>query len=164
MFIADAMSFRSGGGVEASLERWRWLYYDAISWGGPWSQQLPVRSLVGLIPLYASLTLEPQILKKFKSFSKRVKWFTDNRRGITERNIASMSQRGTGERMLLALVDRERLEKILERMLDEGEFWVIMVFDPYLSTIRKIPTPWKSMARSLLLTMFLAILTLVFWW
>lgn len=123
MFIADAMSFRSGGGIEKPL--WNdedGFYYDAISWGGPWSQQLPVRSLVGLIPLYASLTLEPQILKKFKSFNKRVKWFTDNRRGITERNIASMRQRGTGERMLLSLVNRERLEKILERMLDESEF------------------------------------------
>lgn len=123
MFIADAMSFRSGGGVEKPL--WNdedGFYYDAISWGGPWSQQLPVRSLVGLIPLYASLTLEPQILKKFKSFNKRVKWFIDNRKGITERNIASMTQRGTGERMLLALVDRDRLEKILLRMLDETEF------------------------------------------
>lgn len=123
MFIADAMSFRSGGGIEKPL--WNeedGFYYDAISWGGPWSQQLPVRSLVGLIPLYASLTLEPQVLKKFKSFNKRVKWFIDHRRDMTERNIASMTQRGTGERMLLSLVNRERLEKILERMLDESEF------------------------------------------
>lgn len=123
MFIADAMSFRSGGGVEKPL--WNeedGFYYDAISWGGPWSQQLPVRSLVGLIPLYASLTLEPQILKKFKSFNKRVQWFIENRRGMTDRNIASMSDLGTGERRLLALVNKERLVKILERMLDEDEF------------------------------------------
>ena len=123
MFIADAMSFRSGGGVEKPL--WNdedGFYYDAISWGGPWSQQLPVRSLVGLIPLYASLTLEPQILKKFKSFSKRVQWFIDNRPNITERNIASMSALGSGERRLLSLVSKERLVKILERMLDEDEF------------------------------------------
>lgn len=123
MFIADAMSFRAGGGVEKPL--WNdedGFYYDAISWGGPWSQQLPVRSLVGLIPLYASLTLEPQVLKKFKSFNKRVQWFIDNRQGITERNTASMKDLGTGERRLLALVNKERLIKILERMLDEDEF------------------------------------------
>lgn len=123
MFIADAMSFRAGGGIEKPL--WNdedGFYYDAISWGGPWSQQLPVRSLVGLIPLYASLTLEPQILKKFKSFNKRVQWFIENRRDMTDRNIASMSDLGTGERRLLALVNKERLVKILERMLDEDEF------------------------------------------
>lgn len=123
IYIADAMSFRSDSGAEKSL--WNdedGFYYDAISWGGPWSQQLPVRSLVGLIPLYASLTLEPQVLKRFKSFDKRVKWFIDNRKDMTSRNIASMSRRGTGERMLLSLVNKERLEKILERMLDETEF------------------------------------------
>lgn len=123
LFIADAMSFRAGGGIEKPL--WNdedGFYYDAISWGGPWSQQLPVRSLVGLIPLYASLTLEPQILKKFTSFNKRVQWFIENRPHITERNIASMSDLGTSERRLLSLVSKERLIKILERMLDEEEF------------------------------------------
>lgn len=123
MFIADAMSFRDGGGIEKPL--WNdedGFYYDAISWGGPWSQQLPVRSLVGLIPLYASLTLEPQILQKFKSFNKRVQWFIENRRDMTDRNIASMSDLGTSERRLLALVNKERLVKILDRMLDEEEF------------------------------------------
>lgn len=123
IFIADAMSFRAGGGIEKPL--WNdedGFYYDAISWGGPWSQQLPVRSLVGLIPLYASLTLEPQILTKFKSFNKRVQWFIENRPNITERNIASMSDLGTGERRLLSLVNKERLLKILEKMLDEDEF------------------------------------------
>lgn len=123
IYIADAMSFRAGGGIEKPL--WNdeeGFYYDAISWGGPWSQQLPVRSLVGLIPLYASLTLEPQILEKFKSFNKRVQWFIENKRSITDRNIASMSDLGTKERRLLALVNKDRLVKILERMLAEDEF------------------------------------------
>lgn len=122
LFISDAMTFRCEG-VEKPL--WNdedGFYYDAISWGGPWSQQLPVRSLVGLIPLYACLTLEPQILNKFPSFAKRVKWFIENRRDLSERNIASMDARGVGERMLLALVDENRLKKLLERMLDEDEF------------------------------------------
>lgn len=123
IFIADAMTYRSGSGAEQSL--WNdtdGFYYDAISWGGPWSQQLPVRSLVGLIPLYATITLEPQILDKFKSFAKRVKWFVENRPSISNRNIASMTRRGSGERMLLALVNQDRLTRILERMLDEDEF------------------------------------------
>lgn len=123
IFIADAMSFRSGGGIEKPL--WNdedGFYYDAISWGGPWSQQLPVRSLVGLIPLYAVLTLEPEIMNRFKWFAKRVEWFVDNRTELADRNIASMSERGRKERRLLSLVNKERLIKILDRMLAEDEF------------------------------------------
>lgn len=98
------------------------FYYDAISWGGPWTQQLPVRSLVGLIPLFAVLTLEPELVNKFPSFKRRVNWFIENRNDVAERNIASMKRRGKDDRLLLSLVSRERLEKILKRMLDETEF------------------------------------------
>lgn len=98
------------------------FYYDAISWGGPSREQLPIRSLVGLIPLYASMTLEPHLLTKFPTFKKRVDWFIDNRPEIFDRNIASMTKRGVGERMLLSLVNADRLKAILKRMLDESEF------------------------------------------
>ncbi|CAR26972.1 ZYRO0C05742p [Zygosaccharomyces rouxii] len=98
------------------------FYYDAISWGGPHRQQLPVRSLVGLIPLYASMTLEDGLLKKFPSFKKRVDWFIENKSEVVERNIASMRRRGVGERILLSLVNADRLKAILKRTLDESEF------------------------------------------
>ena len=98
------------------------FYYDAISWGGPWRQQLPVRSLVGLIPLYATLTLEPELVNKFPSFSRRMNWFIENRKDVAERNLASMDKRGRGNRILLSLVSKERLVKILQKMLDETEF------------------------------------------
>ncbi|KAL9593432.1 MAG: hypothetical protein Q9219_007557 [cf. Caloplaca sp. 3 TL-2023] len=98
------------------------FYYDAISWGGPWSMQLPVRSLVGLIPLYAVLTLEPELINNFPSFKRRLQWFVDNRNDVAERNIASLESRGKDDRLLLSLVNKERLVQILTRMLDENEF------------------------------------------
>ena len=98
------------------------FYYDAISYGEPWTQQLPVRSLVGLILLYAVLTLEPELINKFPSFKKRLDWFIENKQDVVERNIASMKARGKDDRLLLALVNKERLQKILQRMLDETEF------------------------------------------
>ena len=101
---------------------WVRFYYDAISWGGPWSKQLPVRSLVGLIPLYAVLTLEPELINKFPSFKRRLQWFVDNRNDVAERNIASLKSRGKEDRLLLSLVNRDRLVQILKRMLDEKEF------------------------------------------
>ena len=129
VLISDAMTYRAG---EKETSLWNeddGFYYDAISWGGPWTQQLPVRSLVGLIPLYAVLTLEPAMIEKFPSFKRRMNWFIENRNDVAGRNIASMKQRGKGDRVLLSLVSKERLIKILKRMLDETEFlseWVIL--------------------------------------
>ncbi|KKK26565.1 hypothetical protein ARAM_002994 [Aspergillus rambellii] len=122
ILISDAMTFRSGGQETSLWNEEDGFYYDAISYGEPWTQQLPVRSLVGLIPLYAVLTLEPELINKFPSFKRRLNWFIENRQDVAERNIASMKRRGKGERLLLALVSRDRLEKILKRMLDETEF------------------------------------------
>lgn len=127
LLIADAMTYRGAAkGESEATERSLWddndkFYYDAISYGNH-SQSLPVRSLVGLIPLYASLTLEPELLDNFPSFRKRLDWFIENRKSVAERNIASMEYRGVGERLLLSLVDKDRLVSILERMLDEDEF------------------------------------------
>lgn len=122
LFISDAMTYRSGDGESSLWNDEDGFYYDAISYGGPWSQQMPVKSLVGLIPLYAVLTLEPEIINKFPSFKKRLDWFVKNRNDVAERNIASIAKRGKGDRLLLSLVNQERLQKILQKMLDEDEF------------------------------------------
>jgi hypothetical protein len=123
ILISDAMTFRTGQKDEKSL--WNeedGFYYDAISWGGPWIQQMPVRSLVGLIPLYATLTLEPELINKLPAFKKRVEWFVKHRCDVAERTMHSIRTRGKDNRILLSLVNKERLTKILERMLDEDEF------------------------------------------
>ncbi|KDN52373.1 hypothetical protein K437DRAFT_266731 [Tilletiaria anomala UBC 951] len=124
IFISDAMTYKEGGDEEG-LSLWSeqdGFYYDAIQWGPGHSQVIPVKSLVGLIPLYATLTIEPSALKRFPSFAKRMQWFLDNRPEMSQRNIANMSVRGRGDRRLLAMVSRERLETILKKMLDETEF------------------------------------------
>ncbi|RLV94125.1 Uncharacterized protein JA1_001944 [Spathaspora sp. JA1] len=128
VIIADAMTFRGTDNFESgSTKNSLWdekdkFYYDQIRHGDHHTESLPVRSLVGLIPLYASLTLEPDLLDRFPSFKKRLNWFLIHRKSISERNIASMDARGVGERLLLALVSKERLVAILDRMLNEDEF------------------------------------------
>lgn len=122
IFIADAMTFPVG---EDRLSLWNeqdGMYYDAIHWGGH-SMQLPVRSLVGLIPLYATMTLEPSVVNRLPGFKKRMDWFLENRPDVSGRNMANMKARGRGERFLLALASKERLVSILEKMLDENEFF-----------------------------------------
>ena len=66
------------------------MYYDVIQFGPGNSIQLPVRSLVGLIPLYATLVLEPAVLNRFPGFRKRVEWFIDHRPEVSARNMANM--------------------------------------------------------------------------
>ena len=89
IFIADAMTYHSG---EDNLSLWNeqdGMYYDAIQ-RGDHSMQLPVRSLVGLIPLYATLTLEPSLVNRFPGFKKRMDWFLENRPEVSGRNMANM--------------------------------------------------------------------------
>jgi hypothetical protein len=131
------------------------MYYDAIQWGD-YSMQMPVRSLVGLIPLYATLTLEPSVVNKFPGFKKRMDWFIENRPEVSGRNMANMKGmfppfflnsatsdvgcivRGRGERFLLALASKERLVSILEKMLDESEFFSEHGIRSYAQPIRSV--------------------------
>lgn len=71
------------------------MYYDAIQFGPGHSVQMPIHSLVGLIPLYATLTLEPSVINRFPGFRKRMEWFIENRPEISARTLANMK----GERL-----------------------------------------------------------------
>jgi hypothetical protein len=122
ILISDALQYRSGAESKPLWNDEDGFYYDAISWGGPWSHQMPVRSLVGLIPLYATCTLEPEVMDRLPFFKRRVNWFIENRKDLAMRNLASLTRRGRGNRILLALVNEDKLRRILTRMLDPKEF------------------------------------------
>lgn len=91
LFISDAMNFKGSGNDNSSL--WNdeeGLFCDVISWGPGSSRQLPIHSLVSLMPLYATLTLEPGVLQRFPSFKKRLDWFLEHRAELAGRNITNM--------------------------------------------------------------------------
>ncbi|MBW4646347.1 MAG: glucosidase [Goleter apudmare HA4340-LM2] len=120
LYIADAMN--KIGEMEASL--WNeadGFYYDVLHL--PERQiTLKVRSMVGLIPLFAIETIEPEILKILPGFKKRMEWFIQNRPDLRQ-NVACMETAGIGARRLLAIVSRDKLSSILQKMLDETEFF-----------------------------------------
>lgn len=122
IFIADAMTYKIGDNEQSLWNEEDGMYYDVIQFSPGNSMQLPVRSLVGLIPLYATLVLEPATINRVPGFKKRMEWFIDNRPEVSARNMANIRVPGKGERRLLALADKDRLIKILEKMLDEDEF------------------------------------------
>jgi hypothetical protein len=82
---------------------------------------MKVRSMVGLIPLFAVETLEPELLERLPDFKRRMEWFIDNRPDLTA-NVACMRTRGNAERRLLSIVNQEKLRSVLRFMLDENEF------------------------------------------
>ncbi|MFN6571497.1 MGH1-like glycoside hydrolase domain-containing protein [Dendronalium sp. ChiSLP03b] len=123
LYIADAMN--KIGEMEASL--WNesdGFYYDVLHLSER-QITLKVRSMVGLIPLFAIETIEPETLKMLPGFKKRLEWFIQNRPDLRQ-NVACMETRGMGARRLLAIVSRDKLRSILQKMLDESEF-----FSPY---------------------------------
>jgi hypothetical protein len=82
---------------------------------------LRIRSMVGLIPLFAVETLEPEVLAGLEGFRRRMEWFLENRPDLTG-NVASIQASGFAQRRLLSLVDADRMRQILKVMLDETEF------------------------------------------
>ena len=61
--------------------------------------------MVGLIPLFAVETLEPEIVDKLPGFKRRMEWFVENRKDLTQ-NVACMQTPGEGERRLLSIVEQ----------------------------------------------------------
>lgn len=87
------MTYEVGGREDSLWNEQDGMYYDAIVFSPGHSMQLPVRSLVGLIPLYATLVLEPGVINRFPGFKKRMEWFIDNRPEVSKRNMANMKGR-----------------------------------------------------------------------
>jgi hypothetical protein len=84
------MTYREGDNEVSLWNDQDGMYYDAIEFDPANTMQLPVRSLVGLIPLYATMVLEPAVLNRFPGFKKRVEWFLDNWPEVSARNMANM--------------------------------------------------------------------------
>jgi len=119
LYISTAMNtLGDGGGLWDEEDG---FYYDRLKLPDGSSRPVKVRSMVGLIPLFAVDTIEPDVLDALPGFKKRMQWFIDHRPDLCA-NMASMTSPGAGERRLLSLVKRDRLARVMTRMLDESEF------------------------------------------
>jgi len=97
------------------------FYYDLLHAPGIPARTLRIRSMVGLIPLFAVETLEPELLAKLPAFKRRLEWFIDHRPDLID-GCACMRTPGAASRRLLAIVHPARLKRVLATMLDENEF------------------------------------------
>ena len=97
------------------------FYYDQLHTLDGKATTLRVRSIVGLIPLFAVETLEPDVLAQLPDFTRRMEWFLRHRRDLAAL-VSRWDEPGIGERQMLSLLRGSRMKKLLRRMLDEAEF------------------------------------------
>ncbi|HTO90814.1 MAG TPA: hypothetical protein VMJ70_06740 [Candidatus Sulfotelmatobacter sp.] len=117
--ITDAMNTLGGTGLWDEEDG---FYYDQLRMG---DRRVPlrVRSMVGVVPLFAAGILEENVIRRLPGFAKRMRWFLENR-GDLAQHIAYMEQHRHGDQAhrLLAIPSKERLQRVLRRLLDENEF------------------------------------------
>ncbi|HZO28598.1 MAG TPA: glucosidase [Chloroflexota bacterium] len=109
--------------VEAGFGLWSeedGFYYDILHQEHGQFLPVKVRSIVGLTPLFAVETLEPDILERLPNFAARFHWFINHRPALAA-NVASLERRVAGRR-LLSVLSQERLVRLLRYMLDKAEF------------------------------------------
>ncbi len=118
LYIADAINHHEGSGLWDEEDS---FYYDRLLVGEDKHVFMRVRSLVGLVPLFATDTLDEHVIDAHPGFKKRMQWFVDHRQDLME-GLPSLTQSGLEQRRLLSVVNRARLERILQRVFDENEF------------------------------------------
>src|SRR5437660_105913 len=118
--IAAAMNRLCGKGLGLWDEEDE-FYYDVLHTPGGRYLPLKVRSLVGLMPLLAVDTIQPQLIESLPGFRSRLEWFLKHRPDLCSL-ISRWQEPGAGERRLVALTRGHRMKCLLRRMLDPEEF------------------------------------------
>jgi hypothetical protein len=113
-YIAAAMESQ---GLWDEEDGW---YYDVAVLDGQPPVPVRVRSMVGVVALFAVTVLDPGTLARLPNFARRMAWFVENKPDYA-RHVAHMTVPGYGDRILLSIVDRDRLTRILSRCLDPEE-------------------------------------------
>jgi hypothetical protein len=121
LHIADAMTHIGADGGVGLWDEEDEFYYDVLRLPDGRHERLRVRSLVGLTPLFAVETLEPELLARVPNFARRLEWFLDHRPDLAAL-VSHWEVPGKGQRRLLSLLRGHRMKCLLRRMLDETEF------------------------------------------
>ncbi len=118
--ITDAINTIGGTGLWNEEDG---FYYDQLLINSNQPMHLRTRSLVGLLPLFATMTLTQESLDRLPEFKSRVDWFLANRPDLLKYiSFRRTKKRNIGDLVLLSVASEEQLRRTLERMLDPKEF------------------------------------------
>jgi Glycosyl hydrolase family 63 C-terminal domain len=120
LHIAKAMNNIADRGIGLWNERDE-FFYDVLHLPDGAVEPLAVRSVVGLIPLFAIETLEPELLAALPIFKRRIEAILQKRPDLAGL-VSNWNDEGRGQRRLLSLLRGRRMKRLLKRMLDESEF------------------------------------------
>ncbi len=120
LHIAEAMNNIGEGGLGLWSDKDE-FYYDVLNLPNGEMTPLKVRSMVGLIPLFAVETLDEELLQELPEFAGRLQWFLNYRPDLAKL-VSRWNEPGMGQRHLLSLLRGHRMKCLLRRMLDETEF------------------------------------------
>ncbi len=118
LFIAEAMTKAGGIGLWDEQDQ---FFYDVLHLPDAESIPLRVRTIVGLIPLFAVEVIGSRAFQALPEFSERLQFFLHDRPDLASL-ISHWSEPGSGDRRLLSLLRGHRMKMLLRRMLDEEEF------------------------------------------
>jgi len=118
--IAAAMNNLGGSGVGLWNEEDE-FYYDVLRTPGGRYLPLKVRSVVGLLPLFAVETIQWQLIEALPGFKSRLEWYLKHRPDLASL-VSRWQESGMKERRLVAITRGHRMKCLLRRMLDPEEF------------------------------------------
>lgn len=119
--IADAMNTMGGTGLWDEQDG---FFYDQLHTASD-SHLLRIRSMVGIIPLFAAEVLDDNLMDRLPGFHKRMEWFLNHRQDLASQISYMAHEREDGAlhtKRLLAIPTKARLERVLKYVLDEAEF------------------------------------------
>jgi hypothetical protein len=96
------------------------FYYDMLTLPDDTQIPLKIRSMVGLIPLFAVMTIDQKVIESLPGFERRMDWFIQNKPDLVTQ--CSIGKASNSQRSFLSITNQYRLRSILEKMLDEEEF------------------------------------------
>ena len=120
LYIAGAMANVGNEGINLWDEEDE-FFYDVLHTPDNQRLKMKVRSMVGLIPLFAVEVLDEELFQSNPEFTRRLEWFLHNRPDLANL-ISRWGEKGKDQRHLLSLLRGHRMKCLLKRMLDESEF------------------------------------------
>ena len=120
LYIAEAME-NSGEAKGGLWNEEDGFFYDVLQLNDGDSISLKLRSIVGLIPMFAVEIIEHETLEKLPNFTKRMDWILKNKPELANL-VSHWEVEGKGGKHLMSILRKTRLKRVLARMVDEKEF------------------------------------------
>ena len=121
VYVGAAMKRMGEHGDQNLWDEKDGFFYDVIRYPDGRCEKLRVRSLVGLIPLFAVERLEGQWIKPYTEFTTNLNWFVNNRQEIVSHCVNTVNRKNE-KTLVLTIVSPDQLNRILQRVWDTSEF------------------------------------------